>query len=172
MATTKLKPRSENEEIWEVQVPGTIYLTVTTHNHFGQPQMSDLALGPNKIGHQFRISSEDRVYNQTRVQDSQHDPFTNGMLTRCDADQQQDEDTASDQAFSAADLMLIFEDHGAVFQAKVAKLSELNVRRLFDLGSSMDASHKQMSFLEELIQEKYTRGRPQDLENAVSLSGG
>jgi NACalpha-BTF3-like transcription factor len=172
MASTKLKPRNDHEEIWEVQIPGTIYLQVTTHNRHGQSMDADLALGPNKVGHQFRISDADRVMNQERIQDSINDPFTNGMLIRCDADQQADEDTASDQALSAADLTLIFDQHGAVFENAIRPLGEINLRRLLDIGSAMDASHKQIETLEELIRERYGKGGAQDLDQAQLLSGG
>lgn len=170
MATTKLKPRTENEEIWEVQVSGTIYLQVTTHNRYGQPMQSDLALGPNRVGHQFRITTEDRIWNQERVQDAQHDPFTNGMLVRCDADQSQDEDTASEHAVSAADLQQVFELHGKAFENAVQKFNEVVLRRLYDLGDALDATHKQQDYLAELIKERYGKGGPQDLDKAQPLS--
>lgn len=166
---TKLTPR-EGEEIWQVNIQGTVYLGVTGHNQFGQPMIMDKQLGPQKLGLQFRITTFDRVMNQQKVVDGHNDPFLNGMLVRCDKSQQADEDTASDQAVSGTDLGLMFDKSGVVFQQAVQPLNEVNLRRLLDLGEALDASRSQLDYLDELVRERYGKGSPQDLEVAHRMS--
>lgn len=166
---TKLVPL-EGEEIWELQIPGTVYLRTVAHNEFGQPMWTDRVLGPNKKGLQFRITTVDRIANQNKVADDTNDPFKNGILVRCDVDQQLDVATASPGAITATDLAGMFGQHGVVFEDSLEPLSEINLRRLLDLAQDLDASHSQVLKIEETIQRRFAKGWAQDLEKPVPLS--
>jgi len=164
-------PAREGEEVWAIQVPGAVTLRVTTFNRFGQAVEGAMTVGPNRSGQQFRIKTEDREENQAICMSPEHDPFLNGMLVRVDADQQQDPRTASKDALTTESLLDIFDLEGKAFEAKVRSLGELPLRRLADVGESMDASHRQINFVRELIAERYTKGGPQTtLEHGERLS--
>lgn len=161
----------EGEEVWAIQVAGSVSLRVTTNNRFGQAVEGMTRVGPNRKGHSFRIKTVDREENQARCYDPQFDPFLNGMLVRVDADQQQDPATASSDALTTEQLLDIYEITGVKFERKVKGLGEIPLRRLVEVGESMDASHKQITFVRDLIAERYTVGGPQTtLEAGEHLS--
>jgi|GEM_PF-3568551 len=161
----------EGEEAWAIQVPGSVSLRVTTFNRFGQAVEGMTTIGPNRVGHTFRIKVEDREENQARCVDPTFDPFLNGMLIRVDGDQQQVEATASTDALSTEQLLDIYELAGAKFNTRVKALGELPLRRLAEVGESMDCSHKQIEFVRNLLTERYTKGGPQTtMEHGEHLS--
>lgn len=143
----------EGEEIWELNVPGTVWVEVT--NDRGRPV--PLRVG-GKQGARLRISTEDRVLNQERVVDPEVDPFTNGMLVRLDADQQQDEKTKSIDALTDSDLVRIFAKNGRAFQASVDKLNQLSVRRMSEMAATVDATSSQVAYLKESIERRWPIG--------------
>lgn len=164
----------EGEEVWEIAVDGALYLRVTAYNRFGQMVEDEMMVGPKKRGHQFRIRSEDREENQRRCASPQVDPFRNGMLVRRDADQNEDPDTASPQALTTEQLMDLLDDtHIESFKRTCEALDEVPLRRLLDLGRNLDASHKQIDFLEALILDRYGKGQvqPSTLENRDPKAG-
>ena len=164
-------PARDGEEVWAIQVPGAVTLRVTTFNRFGQAVEGQMTVGPNRTGQQFRLKTEDREENQARCMDPEHDPFRNGMLVRVDADQQADENTASTDALTTEQLLEIYDLEGATFETRVRALGELPLRRLAEVGESMDCSHRQITFVRELIAERYTKGGPQHtLEHGERLS--
>ncbi len=174
MAATKktvLTPNNPDEEIWELQIPGTVYIQTLAPNNFGQMVPTDRTLGPNKKGLQFRISKQERTMNQQRVADQVNDPFKNGILVRCDASQQEDAATASTDAMTGSDLLAMLEQNGAVFDQSLEKLSEINLRRLYDLAVEMDASHSQVNSIVEFTQARFAKGWAQDLDKPVRLYG-
>jgi len=157
----QVKARNADEEIWAIQVPGSVSLRVTQFNRFGQPVEASLVIGPNREGQQFRIQTVDREENQARCMEPVHDPFLNGMLVRIDADQQQDPSTASTDALSTEQLLEIYDLGKDAFKARVEGLGELPLRRLAEVGESMDCSHLQIALVRDLIAERYSKGGPQ-----------
>lgn len=151
----------EGEEVWAVQVPGAIHLKTTSHNRFGQTVEAEMAIGPNRVGHHFRIKTVDREENQARCYDPKLDPFRNGMLVRIDGDQQADPATASPDALGTEELLDIFDLELEDFKARVQDLGEVTLRRLAEVGEAMDCSHKQITYVRDLIEERYTKGGPQ-----------
>jgi hypothetical protein len=164
------KPR-DGEEVWAIQVQGAVSLRITTFNRFGQAVEGLMTIGPNRAGTQFRLKVEDREENQARCVGPEFDPFRNGMLVRIDADQQQDPQTASTDALTTEQLLDIYELPTAKFEARVRSLGEMPLRRLADVGESMDCSHRQIGFVRDLIAERYTKGGPQKtMESGEPLS--
>lgn len=157
----QVKARSADEEVWAIQVPGSISLRVTQFNRFGQAIEASLVMGPNRQGQQFRIQTVDREENQARCMSRDQDPFLNGMLIRTDADQQGIAATVSTDALSTEQLLDIFELSTAAFKKRVKELGELPLRRLAEVGESMDCSHLQITFIRDLIGERYAKGGPQ-----------
>lgn len=164
-------PAREGEEVWAIQVPGTVVLRVTTFNRFGQAVEGSMSVGPNRTGTQFRIKTEDREENQARCMEPALDPFLNGMLVRIDSDQQSDPRTKSADAMTTEDLLNVYDLDGDKFEARVQKMGELPLRRLAEVGESMDCSHRQINYVRELIAARYTKGGPQTtLEHGERLS--
>jgi hypothetical protein len=151
----------EGEEVWELTTAGRLWLHVTSYTRTGQPITKDVSYGPNKAGHKIRISEDDRHINQENCADDHTDPFRNGMLVRVDKSQQDDDETASENAIGTDELMAIFAKNGNAFQSAVKKLNEVNVRRLYDLAEPLDATAKQVEFLTDYIAETYRKGGPQ-----------
>jgi hypothetical protein len=156
-----VKARTKEEEVWAIQVPGTVSLRVTQNNRLGAIVEASLVIGPNRAGQQFRIQTSDREENQAAAVSREHDPFLNGMLVRIDQDQQADPITRSTDALGTEQLLDIYELAGDEFKARVETLGELALRRLAEVGESMDCSHLQISFVRELMQERYSKGGPQ-----------
>ena len=159
--THYLKPgmkAGEGEEIWTIQVPGTVHLRVLIPNRFGQMVDSEMSMGPGRQGHQFKLKTLDREENQSRCADPGLDPFLNGMLVRVDADQQDNPETASKDALSTEDILDIFDLSTEKFAVRIADLGEVVMRRMIEVGMSMDVSHRQIAILEESIQERFTVG--------------
>jgi hypothetical protein len=164
-------PVRDGEEVWAIQVPGSVSLKVTSFNRFGQAVEAQMTVGPNRSGHEFKIKVEDREENQARCVDPELDPFRNGMLVRVDNDQQADPATASEDALTTEALLDIYDLEPDKFEARVRALGELPLRRLADVGESMDCSHRQIGFVRELIAERYSKGGPQGtLEHGERLS--
>lgn len=156
-----VKARNADEEVWAIQVPGSVSLRVTQHNRFGQTVEANLVMGPNRQGQHFRIQVVDREENQARCMTRELDPFLNGMLVRTDADQQSVETTVSTDALSTEQLLDIYELSNAAFKKRVEALGELPLRRLAEVGESMDCSHLQITMVRDLIVERYSVGGPQ-----------
>lgn len=148
----------EGEEIWAIQVPGTVNLRILTPNRFGQMVDGEMSFGPNRQGQQFKLKTIDREENQTRCVDPKLDPFLNGMLTRVDADQQADPNTVSLNALSTEDILNIFDLTHDKFAARIESLGEVVLRRMIEVGLSMDVSHRQIRLLEETVQERFSVG--------------
>lgn len=156
-----VKARTKEEEVWAIQVPGSVSLRVTQNNRLGAIVEASLVIGPNRAGQQFRIQTSDREENQAAAVSREHDPFLNGMLVRIDQDQQLDPITKSGNALSTEQLLDVYELTGDEFKERVQALGELALRRLAEVGESMDCSHLQIGFVRDLIQERYAKGGPQ-----------
>lgn len=148
--TTHTPRARDGEEIWETTTPGTVWVLVTDD----RGKDKSVSVG-GAVGQRLRLKSLDREINQDAILEDGSDPFTNGLLKRVDADQQQDPQTASDQVLDTEQLMAVFTKKGAAFNNAVGKLNELNVRRLAEMAEAVDASASQIAFLKEHIAEKY-----------------
>lgn len=154
-----LKPRGQ--EVWAIQIPGLVHLRVLAPSRLGVLVEGELSIGPNQVGRQFRIATEDREDNQARVADSAYDPFKNGILIRIDQDQQLDPDTASRQALTTEAILDLFDLPQAAFEAAAAGFGEIPLRRMVDIGTSMDVSHRKIDFVSTLIDERYSVAKSQ-----------
>lgn len=169
-ASQGLRP-SQNVEVWVMQTRSTVFLETMGWNRFGQPVGKELKIGPNAQGREFHISREDREENQRRILDPKNDPFRNGTFLRQDAAQGEDPNTVSEDALSTEQLLAIADLDTVAFEARVKTLGEVPARRLLEIGSSMDVGHRKITFLEEMIRDRFQPlGRAQDLEKAVRLS--
>jgi len=169
-ATAQPLQAHEVIETWEISTPGRVWLQTTTYSRHNQPVIKDISLGPNRVGQKLKITQADREMNQERVADSAHDPFRNGLLVRVDADQNTDIATASQDALTAAQLMDIFSKHGNPFRTAVEALGEVPIRRLREMADAVDATVKQVQFLDEVIEERYFKAGSQP-DAVFSLSG-
>lgn len=162
-STTKRRPRTRaGEEVWETTTDGTVYIPVVDAR--GREQVIQVGGAAGSI---LRIASLDREIAQDRVPDGT-DVFRNGMLRRVDADQNEDEKTASTAAISTQQLIDIFTKAGNAFRSAVDKLDEFNVRRLHEAMEMCDASVSQQNYLNE----KLAAFRPQgDLASYRDLRG-
>lgn len=144
-ARTTHTPRArEGEEIWETTTPGKVWVLTTDD----RGKEKSVRVG-GAVGQRLRIKSLDREINQDAILEDGSDPFTNGLLRRIDADQQQDPQTATEHVVTTEQLLEIFKSSGNAFQAKVKKLNELNFRRLREMAEAADATASQIAFLAE-----------------------
>lgn len=144
-----------------MRVDGTIYLDVLAANRFGQPIRERLAIGPRQRGKRFTISDDDRRDNQRSVAAVEHDPFKNGMLLRVDGDQQAVEETRSEAALSDEQYLEILDLDEEGFRTRVAELTEIPLRNLRELAEGAGASHSKVTWLDEVITERFLPGGPQ-----------
>lgn len=148
--TTHTPRARDGEEIWETTTEGKVWVTTTDD----RGKEKAVSVG-GKPGARLRIKSLDREVMQDAILQDGSDPFTNGLLKRIDADQQDDPQTASDQVLTTEQLMELFGKTGNAFQAGVRKLNELNVRRLREMAESLDAKASQIAFLDEHIETEF-----------------
>lgn len=142
----------EGEEIWETTTDGTVWVSVTDD----RGREKQISVG-GRAGQRLRLKTLDREVNQEAIFDEEADPFRNGLLRRVDADQNSDEATATDQAFSPEQLAKLFAKNGNSFRASVDKLNEVNVRRMRALADDLEVSTAQLSYLEEVIEAKFRK---------------
>lgn len=151
MARTAHVPRArDGEEIWETTTQGTVWVNTTDE----RGKEKAVSVG-GKPGQRLRVKSLDREIMQDSILEDGSDPFTNGLLKRIDADQNEDPQTASDQALTTEQLMDVFAKTGNAFQSNVKNLNELNVRRLREMAESLDAKASQINFLDEHLETTY-----------------
>lgn len=145
------------EEVWEMCTGGAVWVTVTKDKVRGTTK----ELSVKGRGSWLRISTEDRELAQERVRDAKNDPFTNGTLIRLDADQQEDEMTASNSALSDEQLLgLLAKKQGAVFKKALEDLSEISYRRLRTmLKDNGEVTATQQKAMQEVYDERYNPNR-------------
>lgn len=168
---TEIADPEKTFETWECTTPGRVWFQTTTFTRHGQPLLKDVSVGPNKVGAKIKISVADRRMNQEQVADAAFDPFTNGLLVRTDASQQALPETQSEAAIPTKDLLSLFAKNGMAFQSAVKKLDEIPLRRMRELADDVDATAKQVDFLDAQLEE-ITASRRRSQEDAVfDLSG-
>ena len=142
----------EGEEIWQTTTDGTVWVQTTD----GRGGSREVSVG-GRTGAVLRIKTLDREIAQEAIFDIDADPFRNGLLKRVDADQNENENTSTDQAYTTEELLKVFSKSGNAFQSFVNKLNEVNVRRMKDIADSVDATQSQVAYLEKVIEEKYRK---------------
>lgn len=157
---------SEGFEVWQMTTNAVVYLETMGHNRFGQPMAKEMKIGPDWAGREFQIRKSDREDNQRAVVTREFDPFRNGTFVRKDAPQAADPNTESPDAVSGEDLFDICELSQDDFEKHVVTMNELPLRRLLEMALQMNVQHRKITFLEDLMRERFTKGAPQK-----SLSG-
>jgi hypothetical protein len=162
----------DGEEVWTITTAARVWLQKTAYTRTGHPIVQDFSIGPRKAGTQFKILTSDREMNQERTGQDGLDPFRNGLLVRVDADQQLDDSTASEDALSVDDLLVMFGKSGNAFVSAVKKLGDVPLRRAREMADAVDASASQVRALDEAIQVRF-RGAPlASGEREIVLYGG
>jgi hypothetical protein len=139
------------EELWESTVAGSVWVNITNK----RDEIEGFRI---QAGQRLRITKRDREMNQDRIRAVKHDPFTNGMLKRLDADQNDDPRTETPDALTVEEILAIFAKTGAQFERKVSSLSEVPIRRMRDLAGDVDATQSQLAFLDKIIADRYSVG--------------
>lgn len=153
---------AEATETWEITTQGRVWLQVTINSRHGRgTELKDVALGPNRPGQKLKISPADREMNQEACSGPSYDPFRNGLLVRVDADQNEDEATASMNALTAQQTLDIFELSGAEFEAALGSLDQLPLQRLLDMAPAVDASISQVAAIDAALRDRYDNRRSQ-----------
>ena len=146
-----IAPRVEKstDEQWETTTQAVTWIKVTAPNG----DLRQVKVGGRK-GARFKISFDDRVANQDEIVVAEHDPFTNGLLFRLKGTEpvyppQQADDadysidaldkpkTEAEQMMAFADLRAILGKHGNAFRASIARLNEVNLRRLISIAEDL-----------------------------------
>ncbi len=144
---------ADNKECWEMQTGGTVWVNTTLDAAKGTTKSTSV----KGKGSLLYISAEDRKVAMERVRDKKNDPFTNGMLLRKDADQNQDPETKSPSAASDDDLRAMFKIKTiARFTTAVDDLSEVSLRRLVALAQTDETiTAAQKERLTQVLNDKY-----------------
>jgi hypothetical protein len=153
MNQEQVEKAKTTEETWVTTGNGKVY--VNTTNLEGRTISTEVGGRPDAI---LRITTYDRMRNQETCVDRVNDPFTNGMLVRMDADQQQDPTTKSPNALSKDQIEAAFLLSKVEFREMVAELGEYNVRRMLELVPEMDATQSQVDCLRETLESKWPIG--------------
>lgn len=139
------------EEIWEGTTASTVWVEASDEK--GRTK-SVMVRGFGRL----RITAEDREINQEMCVEPDLDPFLNGLLIRVDSDQQEVDGTKSTDAKTTEELVDIFAKPTAEFEAEVASLGEVPVRRMLVMAPDVDASIGQVDFLRRSIETRWPVG--------------
>lgn len=148
MAAKSLAER-ENEEVWELTVPGRVHVEVT--NHLGHPA-NRTASGK---GSRIRIGTYDRQLAEEKIRVGEHNPFRNGMLVQISGVREGDESNSLDDT----QMLELFNLSPEEFGKTIVDLSELNIRRLKAMTGPADASASQIRMVDELIEKRWPIGK-------------
>lgn len=156
------------EEAWELNTPGRVWVEVVLDASKGTTKMLT-AVGKGSV---LRLKTEDRQFSQERCRMKKHDIFTNGIMTRLDADVSGDPELASPSAVSDDDLKTIFAyKQVARFKNAVMDLTEVAARRMLALVDDVDATKAQSDFLEEHIKDTWpVNQNPLDADRHYRMS--
>jgi hypothetical protein len=142
------------EEVWEMQTGGRVWVETTLDKSRGTTKMKSV----KGKGSRLRIDVEDRKLAQERVRDPRHDPFTNGLLVRIDANQQEEETTKSESAKTDEELLAVFKVKAqAKFRAALEDFTEIALRRLVHLAeeNSDTVTANQLAIVKETCEAKF-----------------
>lgn len=165
MTTTPIAPQgltpTEGQELWKMETDATVYLEIEGKTRYGDSIGKEFRVGPNRKGYEFIMKTADRLDCQRQIVDPKLDPFRNGTFSRVDADQQDDPNTASEQAISTEKIIELLDLSPAAFEAALQPLAEVPIRRIHETAVAMDVSHQKITILDDLIRERYAKGAPQ-----------
>jgi hypothetical protein len=160
MARPEAREADKVIETWESAVAGSVWVWVYDRR---EDRYIKASCGGRTGSRRLHISRDDRKYNQEQipVENSQHDPFTNGALRFIDA-ATRDDSLDMRYHFTDLDLGQIFDVRDmALFEEAVKEIeSELILRRLAALGEQI-GTMAQVDVVRELLQERYPIGGTQ-----------
>lgn len=148
---------TDETEIWEIQIPGTIYTKVRNHEIAGtwKTIKANGTNGPKRL----TLLASERRYNRELIPDENAhlDPFSNGSL-RCVVGEPKNHKTWLTDEDLEAIIRLESED---LYKEEVAGITlELTLRRLLDLAQRI-ATVSRYEFVKEVVQERYQVGGTQ-----------
>lgn len=147
---TAQMPEREGEEMWEMQLPGAVYVEYT--NHLGKPADKSVS-GKGSI---LRIATIDRQLAEEKIVDHVANPFRNGTLVYQKGGAAQPE--RAPDALTDDDLAELFVMRDDEFDAVLEELSQVNVRRMQALAKGQDASISQVAAIDGVISRKWPLG--------------
>lgn len=148
----------DETEVWEIQIPGTIYAKVRNPEIAGTWKVvkANGTNGPRRLS----LTTSERKYNRELIPDeNQHlDPFSNGSL-RCVVGEPMNNDKPW---LTDADLEAIVRlESDDLYQEEVSSITlELTLRRLLDLCQRIGTVGR-YEFVRDLVQERYAVGGTQ-----------
>lgn len=147
-------------ETWESAIEGTVWVWVYDRR---EDRYQKQAVGGRSASKRLHITRDDRKYNQEQipVENSTHDPFTNGALRFIDA-ATRDESLDMRYHFTDTELAQVFElrDQDLFVEAVRGFESELILRRLGAMSEKL-GTLVQVEAIRDLIQERYPIGGTQ-----------
>lgn len=141
-------PAREDQEVWELTVPGRVHVAVT--NHLGRP--ADVTAAGK--GARIRLSCLDRQLAEEQVRTADLNPFRNGMLVQVAGARDGDESNA----LNDEQMLELFSLKPPQFEKVLEELSELNVRRLKVMTVPADATASQIRMIDAIIERKWPIG--------------
>lgn len=173
-ATVTEKDPREIHELWEVMVPGTIWVWVRDVRIPGQYKKTRVG-GKAGGSRKLRITTDERRYNEEQVIEEMldHNPFRNGFLRLVSVDEDaRPDDILANYHLTDKDLLAYFEVKDAdVFKEGVQDIeSELILRRLFSLARE-HGSVAQFDVLQDLVEERYKVGGTQKTVREMIAAG-
>lgn len=148
---------TEDVEIWEIQIPGTIYVKV--RNPEIQGTWKTIRANGDKGPKRLQLTASERKHNRELIpEENQHlDPFTNGSLRCIVGDPKNDKTWLTDEDLAA----IIGLEDDRLYEEEVAAISmELTLRRLLDLCARI-GTVRRYEFVRDLVQDRYKVGGTQ-----------
>lgn len=149
------------QELWKMETDAIVYLEIEGKTRYGDSLGKEFKVGPNRKGYEFIMKTADRIDCQRAIIDPAQDPFRNGTFSRVDADQQQDPNTASEQAITTEQIIDMLDQPLAQFEDSIGRLEEVPIRRVLETAIAMDVSHQKITLLEDVIKDRYAKGAAQ-----------
>lgn len=157
-------------ETWEITTDGTVWLFKMDPR---EGKYVEHRVGGRQGGsRRLHISRDDRRFNQEQVVEEmkEHDVFRNGQLVLVSADKAEDIDTT--YHLTAEDLgRLLSIKEQKLFESEVSDIkSELILRRLKEVAER-DATVAQLTFISDIIAERYKVGGTQRTVREMIAAG-
>lgn len=170
---TEKDPR-EIHEVWEIMVPGTIWVWTRDVRIPGQYKKTRVG-GKSGGSKKLRISTDERRYNEEQVIEEMidHNPFRNGFMRLVSVDEDaKPDDILTNYHLTDKDLIAYFEVKDAdVFGEAMKDIeSELILRRLYAL-SVENGSVAQNEILRDLVEARYKQGGTQKTVREMIAAG-
>src|SRR4051812_6214330 len=147
----------EEVEVWEIQVPGTIYVRVRNPEIAGM--WKTIRANGEKGPRRLQLTAVERKHNREMIPDENAhlDPFTNGSL-RC----VQGAPTMNKTWLTDADLTAIISlESDDLYHSEVEAIEgELTLRRLLDLAEHV-ATVPRFEYVRAIVQDRYQVGGTQ-----------